>query len=536
MTVEQLFYNGDIITMENFDDAPEAVLVRDGNIIAVGMLEELKALTTAECQAISLQGKTLMPAFIDAHGHLSLMTRYTSMADLSTAESFEDIVHLLKEFRKQHNLIHGEYIFGYSYDHNFLQEHSHPTRDVLDQVSSEVPVVIWHTSIHMAVANSKALELMKIDANSQDPEGGIIGRYINSNIPNGYLEETAINPVYALQANITMDFEKQLYEAQMEYIKNGITTVQDGEVDYEAVSLCREMAEKGKLLLDVVAYPCFDSGCGLGNVMEENKDCVKQYKNHYKIGGYKTLLDGSPQCKSAWMSEPYENSGDYCGYPWLSDEVLEQHIKVVMEENQQILAHCNGDAAAEQYLRIYQKVLKESNNPNKFHLRPVMIHCQTVREDQLDIMKELQMIPSIFVAHVNYWGDIHLKNLGLARGRRISPVRSALDRGLMYNFHTDTPVIQPNIFHTVWTAVNRVTKSGVVCGAEQCVTVYEALKAVTIHAAYAYFEEQTKGSIKPGKRADLIIVDKNPLKVEPMDLKNIRVVATYKDGEILYGQ
>lgn len=534
--MEQLFYNGDIITMENFDDAPEAVLVRDGNIIAVGMLEELKTLTTAECQAISLQGKTLMPAFIDAHGHLSLMTRYTSMADLSTAESFEDIVHLLKEFRKQHNFIHGEYIFGYSYDHNFLQEHSHPTRDVLDQVSSEVPVVIWHTSIHMAVANSKALELMKIDANSQDPEGGIIGRYINSNIPNGYLEETAINPVYALQANITMDFEKQLYEAQMEYIKNGITTVQDGEVDYEAVSLCREMAEKGKLLLDVVAYPCFDSGCGLGNVMEENKDCVKQYKNHYKIGGYKTLLDGSPQCKSAWMSEPYENSGDYCGYPWLSDEVLEQHIKVVMEENQQILAHCNGDAAAEQYLRIYQKVLKESNNPNKFHLRPVMIHCQTVREDQLDIMKELQMIPSIFVAHVNYWGDIHLKNLGLARGRRISPVRSALDRGLMYNFHTDTPVIQPNIFHTVWTAVKRVTKSGVVCGAEQCVTVYEALKAVTIHAAYAYFEEQTKGSIKPGKRADLIIVDKNPLKVEPMDLKNIRVVATYKDGEILYGQ
>ena len=118
----------------------------------------------------------------------------------------------------------------------------------------------------MAVANTKALELMKIDADSPDPKGGIIGRYINSNIPNGYLEETAINPVYALQANITMDFEKQLYEAQMEYIRNGITTVQDGEVDYKTVRLFRKMSERGKLLLDVVAYPCFDSGCGLGNV------------------------------------------------------------------------------------------------------------------------------------------------------------------------------------------------------------------------------------------------------------------------------
>ncbi len=532
--VEQLFYNGDIITMENFDDAPEAVLVRDGNIIAVGTLKDLKALTTPECQAISLQGKTLLPAFIDAHGHLSLTTRYISMADLSTAESFDDILHLLKEFRKQHNLTHGEYIFGYSYDHNFLREHAHPTRDILDQVSSEVPVVIWHTSIHMAVANTKALELMKIDADSPDPKGGIIGRYINSNIPNGYLEETAINPVYALQANITMDFEKQLYEAQMEYIRNGITTVQDGEVDYKTVRLFRKMSERGKLLLDVVAYPCFDSGCGLGNVMEENKDCIKQYKNHYKIGGYKTLLDGSPQCKSAWMREPYDNSGDYRGYPWLSDEVLAQHIKLAIEDNQQILAHCNGDAAADQYLHIYQKVLQESNNPNKFHLRPVMVHCQTVREDQLDLMKKLQMIPSFFVAHVNYWGDIHLKNLGQTRGQRISPVHSALDRELMYNFHTDTPVIQPNIFHTLWTAVNRVTRGGILCGAEQRITVYDALKAVTIHAAYAYFEEQSKGSIKPGKRADLIITDKNPLKVEVIDLKNIQVMSTYKDGELLF--
>lgn len=520
--------------MEDANDIPEAVLVRDGVIIAVGELKKLRTLLTAECQEIDLQGCTLMPAFIDAHGHLSLTTRYTIMADLSSAICFCDIVELLKQFQSQRKLVHGEYIFGYAYDHNFLQEGVHPTKEILDQVSTTVPVVIWHTSIHMAVVNSKALEILGIDENTPNPEGGIIGRYANSKIPNGYLEENAINPLYALQTEIKMDFERQLYEAQMRYLSYGITTVQDGEVDYKTVELYRNLAMDGKLLLDVVAYPCFNSGLGVGNAMEKNRECVGKYKDHYKIGGYKILLDGSPQCKSAWMSKPYENSGDNCGYPWLKDKVLEQYIETALYENQQILVHCNGDAAADQYLNAYKKIFKKKEQFVSENLRPVMIHCQTVREDQLDDMKELGMIPSIFVAHVNYWGDVHLKNLGIERGRRVSPVYSALKRNLRYNFHTDTPVVKPDIFHTIWTAVNRITRSGIVCGAEQRISIYDALKAVTINAAYMYFEENTKGSIAVGKRADLIIVNQSPLEIEPMKLKDIEVLSTYKDGKLLY--
>lgn len=532
--METLYYHGDVVTMEQQEDNPEAVLVRDGIIAAVGNLADLEQLAEPACQRKDLHGATLMPSFIDTHGHLSMTTQYVVMADLSSAESFADIVQLLLEFRQKNDLTHGEAIFGYSYDHNFLQEQAHPTRDVLDQVSTEAPVAIWHMSVHMAVVNSKALELMHIDETTPDPEGGLIARYEGTNQPTGYLEETAAAPVRQLQAEIPMDFAAQIEEAQMQYIRHGITTVQDGAADYASVAMCRKMAAEGKLKIDVVAYPCFNLGLGIGDTMEKNSDCIGQYVDRYKIGGYKSVLDGSPQCKSAWMTKPYENSGDACGYPWMTDDELEAQITRAVDENQQILVHCNGDAAADQYLRVYEKVLAQSDNPQKDQLRPVMIHCQTVREDQLDHMQQLHMIPSIFVAHVNYWGDVHLKNFGPERGSRISPVRSALNWGLCYNFHTDTPVVQPNLFHSVWAAVNRRTRNGVTCGPEQCIDVYDALKAVTIHAAYEYSEEDSKGSIKVGKRADLMIVDQNPLNVDPMEIKNIQVLETIKDGVSIY--
>ena len=226
--------------------------------------------------------------------------------------------------------------------------------------------------------------------------------------------------------------------------------------------------------------------------------------------------------------------GDYRGYPWLTDEQLHTSIRRALADGQQLLTHCNGDASAQQLLDIYEEELALSDHPDKGSLRPVMIHCQTVREDQLYRMQKLEMIPSIFVCHTWYWGDIHLKNFGEKRGRRISPVRSALDRGLVYNFHTDTPVTQPKMLHTVWTAVNRMTRSGAEIGPEQCIGVYDALKGITINAAYAYFEEDSKGSIKEGKRADLVILDKNPLKVDKMAIRDINVLETIKDGVTIY--
>lgn len=205
---------------------------------------------------------------------------------------------------------------------------------------------------------------------------------------------------------------------------------------------------------------------------------------------------------------------------------------MAISREKQLLTHCNGDAASEQLLRCYTKVKEELGSTAE--LRPVMVHCQTVRPDQLDRMAPLGMIGSFFVVHTYYWGDVHIRNFGERRGKMISPMRAAIDRGVVYTMHQDTPVVPPDMLLTIWAAVNRISKNGTEMGADQRISVWEALRGVTINAAYQYFEEKEKGSIEPGKRADLVILDRNPLAVPAMELKNIKVLETIKDGRAVY--
>lgn len=538
--METLFFNGDIITMEGEKDFAEAVLVADGKIKAVGTYEAVAAQKGPDCQMRDLQGQTLMPSFVDGHGHITMAgPQYTTKANLEDAQNFDDIVTLLKKFIADHKIPAGTTVNGYAYDHNFLQEEQHPDKKVLDRASTEHPIVISHTSGHMGVANSLALKNANIDENTPEVEGGVIARYPGTKEPTGYLEENALLSVSKLADFSGYNPEDLLVDVQNYYAANGITTVQDGGTSGAGLKVMRSAGKHGRLKIDIVAYPSpLEVMCpeGLDEVMAENQDIVGVYQDHVKIGGYKILLDGSPQGKSAWMSEPYENSGDYCGYPWLKDEQVHACVKRAIADGQQLLTHCNGDAASQQLLDIYEAEVAASDRDDKNDLRSVMIHCQTVRDDQLDRMAKLKMIPSIFVAHTWYWGDVHLKNFGDRRGRRVSPVKSALDRGLIYNFHTDTPVVRPKMLHSVWAAVNRITRNGVSIGPEQCVGVYDALKGITINPAYCYFEEDSKGSIKVGKRADLVILDRNPLKVDKMEIRDIQVLETIKDGETIYQQ
>lgn len=530
--MQKLFYGGDIITMEGEGQYAEAVLIEDGLIKAAGTQAEAEALKGADCQMVDLKGKTLMPSFIDGHGHISMTAYYATRVDLTDATCFDDIIQIIKDFRVKNDLTHGEYILGYGYDHNFLKEKDHPTKAVLDQVSTENPIYIAHASGHMGAANSLALEKAGINADTPDPDNGVIARIAGTREPNGYVEEGGMSLLMMSQQSVPLDMMTLGEAAQDVYLANGITTVQDGASGEDLVKVFKGLDMMGKLKLDIVAYPIVNN---YGQeVLEANQDCLCKYLHHFKIGGYKIVLDGSPQGKSAWLTKPYEGDKDYCGYAWLKEEEVEQCMKQAVDDNQQILAHCNGDAASDQFIRCYQKALRESKNPNKDRLRPVMIHCQTVRDDQLDEMAKLHMLPSIFVSHTYYWGDVHLKNLGQERGNHVSPAKAALDRGLIYNFHTDTPVVKPLMLHTIWAAVNRITRYGAEIGPDQKIGVYDALKGITINAAYAYFEEDSKGSIKAGKRADLVLLDKNPLKVDTMAIKEIKVLETIKDGVTVY--
>lgn len=530
--MQTLYYGGDIITMVREHEEPEAVLVENTRIQFVGSFEEARALCTENTEYIDLQGKTLMPSFIDGHSHISLYAQFAAFPDVSECASFAEIQEFLKGYLEKHSLTEQDVLIAVGYDHNFLKEEAHPTQEILDAVSERIPIFLYHSSGHMGVANTRMLRIAGVDEDSKDPKGGHYGRYEDGRL-NGYAEEPAAFAPILMTAfsRIPTDSIGQMRQVQKIYLKYGITTVQDGGTSREVFAGFYDMAKQGIFKVDVVSYLMFDEEPE--KLMAMYPELVGHYQNRLKIGGAKIFLDGSPQGRSAWLTRPYEGEESYCGYPVQTDEMVVKTSQCAIEHGYQLLAHANGDAASDQYIRCYKKALSAKGQAG-LDLRPVMIHCQTVRDDQLKAMAEIGMVPSIFVAHTYYWGDVHLKNLGSVRSAHISPAKAAKDHGLRYNFHQDCPVLPPDMLRTVWCAVNRLTRKGIKIGEEQCISVYDALQGITVHAAYAYHEEDEKGTLEAGKLADLVILERNPLKVDKMELKDIAVVETIKEGEVLY--
>lgn len=529
--MRKLYFGGDIITMKSENDKPQAVVTENERIVYVGELAQAENLWSKDTERVDLEGKTLMPAFIDAHSHFFQTAQGIMMCDLSEVKNFRELQQALKKYQEENRVDEDGIILASGYDHNFLEEEKHPDKAILDAVIDTIPVYISHSSGHMGIANSALLKLAGITDDTPDPEGGRFGRNQDGSL-NGYVEETPaiMKVLMAAMSRMKMDIAKQVMEAQEMYLRYGITTVQEGAVMGQGFEPLAEFAEAGAFQLDVVAYILTDN---YESAVQKFSDYNGRYKNRLKIGGAKMILDGSPQGKSAWLSVPYEGETEYSGYPTHRDVYVEKCCYDAVKGGYQILAHCNGDAASEQFINSYEKALKLLPNPD-MDLRPVMIHCQTVRNDQLNRMAELKMIPSIFIGHTYYWGDIHLKNLGIDRGNHISPVKEALKRNLIYNFHQDTPVTKPDMLHSVWCAVNRITRKGQLIGQGQCVGAYAALKAVTINAAYEYHEEDVKGSLETGKLADMVILEANPLKVEKLSIKDIAVLETIKEGKTVY--
>jgi hypothetical protein len=266
----------------------------------------------------------------------------------------------------------------------------------------------------------------------------------------------------------------------------------------------------------------------------------KTYTNNFRIGGAKIVLDGSPQGKTAFMTQPYLNppageAASYVGYPTQTSEFLETKLRSYLDEGTQFIVHTNGDASVDMYLSALDAISTESDDFSK--IRPVSIHSQTTRDDQLEAMVKYQMIPSFFSAHTFFWGDWHRDEVfGEERAIRISPTRSASNLGINYTTHNDAPVVDPDIIRLMYNTVNRVTRSGQTLGEDQKATAYEALASVTKNAAYQYLEEDQKGTIEVGKLADLVVLSANPLTIEPEKMNTIEVLKTYKEGQLVYAQ
>ncbi len=534
-----LYYGGDIITMNG--DTPqyaEAIVIKEGKIEFVGTTSEAISISDESYQMINLNGKTMVPGFIDGHAHFASFSAQAIGAQIlpppdAGAKNITELIKILKSWNTKENRDLTGWIFGMGFDDSILEEKRFPTKQDLDEVSKEFPIMIIHISGHFAVVNSKGLELLNINSETNDPEGGIIRRE-NGNEPNGVLEELAAIPHMLKILNPTSKVAAdRFFEAGQDMaLLYGYTTAQEGRT-MENHEMLVSASEAGKLKLDVVSYVDY---LFVDKYMD-SKWNSKTYSNHYRIGGMKLTLDGSPQGRTAWRTQPYLIAPDgakegYLGYPAIPNDSLVISIyEKGFKNNWQILTHANGDAAMDQMIRSIEPIASKYGNTNR---RNVLIHGQYVREDQLDSFKKLDIITSLFPLHTFYWGDWHKEIIGDSLGNKISPTRTALNKGLKITIHTDAPVALPNLMRMVGISVERKSRSGKIIGANEKLTPYEALKGITIWSAYQHFEEKTKGTLEQGKLADLVILDMNPLKVSEEKIKEIKVLETIKEGVSVY--
>jgi len=437
---DAFFFGGPILTMDDAQPNVEAVAVDDGIIVGVGSRAELEAdFLGPETQLHDLKGRTLIPGFVDAHSHFSFVGIQAIAANLlpppdGPGSSIAELQAALREYLNSSSRAQDYGILiGFNYDDSQLLEQRHPTRQELDAVSTSLPIMAIHQSGHLGVYNSKALEVLGINADTANPEGGTIYREKDGVTPNGLLAENAhigallkLIPRFTPQQSIDM-----LMQAQDIYLANGFTTIQDGRTSPDTLQGLAQAAKAGYFKIDVVAYP--DLVSNLQNPMLKGPLMSRDYADHFRIGGVKLTFDGSPQGKTAWFTHPYfqppeHEDANYSGHPLFADEAEARRImKQAYDHDWQVLVHANGDAAIDQLIRLTDAV--QQDIPDTRDPRTVLIHGQYLRADQIPELVRLGIFPSLYPMHTFYWGDWHSSSVAgpeLAKFRFIAFYRETL--------------------------------------------------------------------------------------------------------------
>lgn len=538
-----LIFTGEhIITMDPNVPTVEAVAVAGGEIIATGDFADILKHKTDVTRVIELGEQALIPGFIDAHGHMTFVARLIEIIDLASppvgsVENIDDIVSLVRQRIDGDALESGAWVLGFGYDDSLLAEGRHPNRDDLDRASVEHPIALTHVSGHLMAVNSAALAERGIDASTENPPGGVIRRRPGSRVPNGVMEETATGPFSRNEmTNIdAQEFEALVRQAIRRYASYGVTTIQDGGATMADVAVLRAAADREAFIADVVVFPWSN---GFDDAQMEAIELEHSYTGGFRLGGVKFGLDGSPQGRTAFLSQPYTEgppgaAPDYRAYPIMPAEKFNPRIAEMIDRGIPTLVHANGDGAIDMLLDGVAQRAASGALPDH---RTVIIHAQLMRRDQLEKTQALGLVPSYYSAHPFFWGDWHRRSFGEERAAYISPAGDTIRMGIPFTIHNDSPIVPPDMLRLLWIAVNRKTRSDFVLGPEQRLTPMQALHATTLGAAYQYFEEDSKGSITPGKQADLVILGSNPLLVDPDLLKDIPVIETFARGKSIYRQ
>ncbi len=523
---ELIYVGGVIVPMTGEDDRAEALAVRHGKISGVGATRAVLASQRGKhTRLVDLDGKTLLPGFFGrgrlARAALMLPMVRVGAPPLGPIASVADLLDVLRNGSEPRPF--GSWIVGTGYRAELLNEQRFPTREELDAVSSDRPVLVLHASGRMGVCNSRCLGLVGYGPNSLDPRGGAIRRKEKSRDPNGVLEGTAL---YAVRDKLPWPSAEEALAAldalQERYAARGVTTLTNEVDDPSGTALVASAASAARLYLDVVSYARID-------VPSEQPRAT--YQNRHRPGGLRVVLDGPVQDKEAWLSEPYVTPGDgekvgYAGRSIMTDASLLTALERARQDGTQLLAHCHGDRAIEQFLRVAEKVLQGDTSDRRWTMS-----ADFVRREQLEQVKQLSLLTSFFTSQIYYWGDWERNSvLGPERAENVSPARWAIDQELRFTLRDDPLLAPPDPLLTLWSSTNRLTHSDELLGADQRISPYRALEGVTVNAAYQLFEEADKGTLEPGKRADFVILAENPLTAPQTSLRSLEVVETIKDG------
>lgn len=537
---DKIYINGTIITVDNANTTAEAVAVRDGKILAVGSNGAIEKFKGDSTEVIDLKGSTLVPGFIDGHSHFMSLGRHNTVnvaaPPVGKVLNIPDIVKELQQFQAEKKIAKGEWISAFGYDVDQLTEKRHLQKEDLDAAFPDNPVVVRHVSGHMSVANSLALRLSGITAATADPAGGKIVKGAD-NQPTGLLQETAARLLKVKRDSLTDDQKLELIrDQQLYYASHGITTAQDGHTSYESLQILKKAAAQKQLIIDLEILPSYHT---LDDVLADSSNTFGELSDHLKLAGFKLTADGSPQGKTAFFSKPYLTEVPGCGhehctgFPNVTEEYFKDAIIKGFKNNVRTFVHCNGDATIDLYLKAIKNANEQLNTTSNDR-RPVVIHSQFVRNDQLDDYKKLGIIPAFFSNHAFFWGDVHTNNLGKERADFLSPLKTAAAKGIIATNHTDYGVTPLSQLFLLWTSVARESRSGVVIGEGERLSVIEALRAITINGAYQYQEETIKGSIEQGKLADFVILSKDITKIPVAEIKAVEVLETIKEGKTVY--
>ncbi|MCV0423924.1 MAG: amidohydrolase [Roseibium sp.] len=536
---QSLFFNGTVLTMDDDRPVASAVVIDGERILAVGDEEDMRALLQPDAGEVNLQGRTMIPAFIDPHGHFPdpgfIELFRVDLAppprgdciDMNTAlERLADRVAVTPK---------GEWVMGVLFDNTAIAENRMPTRAELDRVSTEHPIWVIHASGHNGVANTRVLDMLGITSETPDPAGGRFGRDPKSGELTGLIEGLSAMGNMG-DTDFLIDRERfwlGFRACRDEYLSQGVTYAQNAWATREMLEHFNSLPDGEDPGIDVMLLPIGELEPGLSAGPEALE---WQGNRYFSLGPRKLFTDGAFQLQTAYLSEPYFKPADPDaphGMTYTDRKELFVQVRKLHRMGFQIHCHCNGDAGTDNLLDAIEAALEEF--PRSDH-RHTVIHGQVLRDDQLERMARLGVTVSFFTAHIHYWGDRHYDTfLGPERAEGISPTASAERHGVHFTIHNDASVTPTRPIHLMQCAVNRRTASGRLLGEKERIPIHSALKAHTIEAAWQVFQEHERGSITPGKIADFAVLSTNPTSHSEA-FENCVVLQTIRRGECVFAK